>query len=88
MDEATFRAKLREQDYPEPVLLDLGPATFFEDHSHRFASFALVLDGEFTVRTDNGTHTSRAGDTFVLESRVVHSSWAGPDGAKVLTGRR
>lgn len=88
MDESTFRAKLREQGYPDPVLLDLSPNTFFEDHSHKFSSFAFMLEGEFTVKTEAGTKTSRAGETFTLDSNVVHSSWAGDKGAKVLTGRK
>ena len=88
MDEATFRGLLQEQDYPEPVLLNLEPETFFETHAHSFSSFALVLSGEFSVKTDAGTTFTQAGEVFRVESNVAHSSWAGPGGAKVLTGRK
>lgn len=88
MDEATFRRRLEEDGYPEPVVLDLAGDTFFEDHSHKFSSFALVVEGEFTVKTADATTACRAGECFSLAAGIVHSSWAGGDGAKILTGRR
>lgn len=88
MDEKTFRMTLREQGYPDSVVLDLALDTFFDDHSHEFSWFAYLVAGEFTVKTATGTTTAHAGESFKVKSRVVHSSWSGTEGAKILTGRK
>jgi quercetin dioxygenase-like cupin family protein len=88
MDESTYRAKLLEQGYDEPVLVEVPPNTFLDEHSHDFSSFIYMLAGEITVKTAKGSTTCRAGDTFASQQGTVHSEWTGAEGAKLLSGRK
>ncbi len=88
MEESTYRARLLEQGYNEPVLVEVPPNKFLDDHTHDFSSFIYMLAGEITVKTEEGSTTCRAGDTFALEQGTVHSEWTGAEGVKLLSGRK
>jgi len=89
MQESSFRARLAEQGYDEPELIERAPATHNPEHSHDFDVAALVLDGELVVTTAAGeTTTCRAGDLFELAGGIPHSERYGASGARVLVGRR
>ena len=88
MEESAYRARLSEQGYNEPVLVEVPPNKFLEDHTHDFSSFIYMIMGEITVKTAEGSTTCHAGDTFALEQGTVHSEWTGAEGAKLLSARK
>lgn len=56
----------------------------FTKHSHPDTDeLFLVLDGELTIRMDDGEVTLRAGELFVVPRGVVHQP-VSPEGAQVL----
>jgi uncharacterized cupin superfamily protein len=48
----------------------------------------LVLDGIFIVAQDNKPVTYRAGDVFFVVAGTSHTEEIGPQGAKILVGRK
>ncbi len=88
MKESTYRARLLEQGYAEPVLVEVPPNKLLDEHTHEFSSFIYMLAGEITVKTAEASTTCRTGDTFSLEQGTVHSEWTGAEGAKLLSGRK
>jgi len=88
MNESEFRAALKSGGYTEPELVERPGGLTNEDHTHEFSAFALVLDGEITVRTATGATTCRAGDHFELASGIPHHEEYGADGARFLIGRK
>ncbi len=88
MDESTDRAMLQEQGYDEPILVEVPPNTFLDDHVHDFSSLVFMIEGEITVKTAEVTTTCRAGDTFASQAGTVHNEWTGAEGAKLLSGRK
>jgi quercetin dioxygenase-like cupin family protein len=88
MDEATFRAKLAAEGFPEPQLVEKSPADMPSEHAHDFTATALILAGEFSVVTRDGTTTCRAGDTFTLAAGVPHYERYGAEGARFLISRK
>ncbi len=88
MDETAFRAELAQQGYADPVevVRDANLAT--TEHTHEHSVSALIIDGEISVITADGTTTCRSGDTFTLASGVPHYERYGAQGARILTGKR
>ena len=81
MDEPTYRAKLQEQGYDEPALVEVPPNTFLDDHVHDFSSLIFMIEGEITVKIAEASNTCRAGDTFASQQGTVHSEWTGAEGS-------
>ena len=48
----------------------------------------MVVDGAFTVTRDNKPVTYRPGETFAVAEGEIHFEEIGPEGARVLTGRK
>lgn len=88
MNDSAFREHLRKQGYAEPELIERAPQTYNPEHVHAFSVSALILEGELSVTTAEGTTTCRAGDVFELAGGIPHSEQYGPAGARVLVGRR
>ncbi|MEQ8230458.1 MAG: cupin [Gammaproteobacteria bacterium] len=88
MHEPAFRARLAEQGYDGPELVERTANTHNPEHAHDFDVALLVLDGELCVSTAAGITTCRAGDTFELAGGIPHTEQYGPHGARVLVGRR
>jgi quercetin dioxygenase-like cupin family protein len=66
----------------------MAAGTVNDTHSHDFDAALLVLSGNITVTTEQGTTTCRAGDTFELDNGIPHTEHIGPDGVRFLVGRR
>lgn len=88
MNEAEFRAHLKAHAYDEPELIERASAPFNDEHAHEFAAFALVIDGEVTVKSATGATTCRSGDHFELAAHTPHAERYGTDGARFLLARR
>ena len=88
MTESDFRQQLKAGGYAEPEVIEREAHLSNDDHTHPFTASALILDGEITVVTASGTTICRRGDTFTLDSGVIHHEQYGPNGCRFLLGRR
>ena len=88
MDEQAYRAKVKDEGYGEPTLLDWEANLFVDTHSHDFDAAIFVLEGEITVTCDDRTSTCKAGDNDGLEAGTPHKEQVGPEGVKFLAARR
>ena len=88
MNETTFRVMLTSKGFPEPSIIEREANLVTTDHVHDYTACALILDGEISVVTADGTTTCRSGDTFSLDSGITHHEEYGPQGARLLFSRR
>ncbi len=88
MNEAQFRQRLQEQGYSEAQALEYEPNSVNDMHSHDFSAFALVLSGEFTLVTEEGSVTHQPGETCKLAAGTLHSEQMGETGATILIGKK
>ncbi len=88
MNEAQFRQQLQEQGYGEAQSLEFEPNSVNDMHSHDFSAFALVLSGEFTLVTEDGSVTHQPGEACKLAAGTLHSEQAGPNGVTILIGKK
>ena len=88
MNEQEFRQKLAADGFPEPVLVARDAAYGLDTHQHPFEAYALTLEGEFTVEVDGKPTVYRQGETFRLPPGCPHREFAGPQGARYLSGRK
>ena len=88
MNETTFRIMLTSKGFPEPAVIEREANLATTDHVHDFSVCALILDGKISVVTADGTTTCGPGDTFTLNSGVIHHEEYGSDGARILSSKR
>ncbi len=88
MNETTFRVMLASKGFPAPAVIEREANLVTSDHSHEYSACALILDGEISVVTGQGTTTCHAGDTFSLDSGITHHEEYGAQGARILFSRR
>jgi quercetin dioxygenase-like cupin family protein len=89
---AAFEAQLRADGFTEIETKIYQPAPANGQHGHHFDIRGLVLEGAFIVGRATGPETSmvtyRPGDVFYVANGDLHHEQIGPDGARVLLGRR
>jgi quercetin dioxygenase-like cupin family protein len=88
MDEIDFEAKLRADGYTEIETLDLEPRPAKGEHGHPFSIRGLVLAGTFIVTQDHQRTVYQPGQVFAVTQGHPHDESIGPDGARVLVGRK
>lgn len=88
MDAADFEAKLRADGYTEIETQTLEPRPAKGEHGHPFAIRGLVLAGTFVVTQDNQRTAYQPGEVFAVAKGHPHDESIGPDGARVLVGRK
>ncbi len=88
MNEAQFRQQLQEQGYSEAQSLEYEPNTDSDMHTHDFSAFAVVLGGEFTLVTEDGSVTHQPGEACKLAAGTLHSEQTGASGATILIGKK
>ena len=88
MNEAQFRRQLQEQGYGEAKLLEFEPNSVNDMHTHDFSAFALVLSGEFTLVTEDGSVTHQPGEACKLAAGTLHAEQTGASGARILIGKK
>ncbi len=88
MDEAQFRQQLQEQGYSDAQSLEFEPNLAKDMHTHDFSAFALVLSGEFTLVTEDGSVTHQPGEACKLAAGTLHSEQTGASGATILIGKK
>ena len=88
MNENDFEAELRTDGYTEIAIQKLEPRPAKGQHGHHFAIRGLVLAGSFTVTQDDQPLTYRPGQVFSVALGHPHDESVGPEGARVITGRK
>ena len=88
MTEDEFAADLRAEGYSEILTQQLEPRPASGEHGHGYAIKGLVLDGLFTVIQRGERHPCGPGQMFFVAEGDPHDEEIGPDGARVLIGRR
>ena len=87
MQQDVFETELNRADMSrsKPRRSSRGPRI---PHAHDYDIRGLVLDGIFIVAQDNKPVTYRAGDVFFVVAGTSHTEEIGPQGAKILVGRK
>ena len=88
MQEAAFEAELKSGGYTEIETKTIEPRPANPGHAHDYDIRGLVLDGLFIVIQDGQAVPHRAGDIFSVAAGISHAEEIGPEGAKVLVGRK
>ena len=88
MQQAAFEAELKSGGYVEIETKAIEPRPVNTAHAHDYDIRGLVLDGIFVVAQDNKPVTYRAGDVFFVVVGTSHTEEIGPQGAKILVGRK
>ena len=88
MDTGTFEAALKADGYAEIEIKTYQPHPANGEHGHHFSVRGLVLDGAFTVIQDHTAVTYRPGESFAVPAGHLHAEAIGPEGARVLVGRK
>jgi len=87
MNESDFTAQLSADGFTEIETQNLEPRPGKGRHRHLFEIRGLVLSGTFVVTIDAPvTHT--AGEIFAVAEGQLHDESIGPEGARVLVGRK
>jgi quercetin dioxygenase-like cupin family protein len=88
MQQSVFEAELQSAGYTEieSKTLDARPAN--DGHAHDYDIKGLVLDGVFIVSQDGNPVTYRAGEVFVVPAGKSHTEEIGPNGARIVVGRK
>ncbi len=88
MNEIEFEAKLKADGYTEIETQNLQPRPAKGQHGHSFSIRGLVLAGTFIVAHDDQRTVYGPGDVFDVAQEHPHDESIGPEGARVLVGRK
>ena len=88
MNESEFEAQLKADGYTEVETQELDPRPGKGRHRHLFAIRGLVLSGTFVVTQADKPVTYMLGQTFSVANGELHDESIGPEGARVLVGRK
>jgi quercetin dioxygenase-like cupin family protein len=88
MRQDAFEAELRSAGYTEIETKTLDPRPANAGHAHEYDIKGLVLDGVFIVIQDGQPAPHHAGDIFAVPAGRSHSEEIGPQGARILVGRK
>jgi len=88
MDASEFEAKLKADGYTEIETQTLESRPGKGRHRHLFAVRGLVLSGAFFVTKESEPVAFGPGEIFSVPLGELHDESIGPDGARVLVGRK
>ena len=88
MTESEFEAQLRAEGYDEIETQTIAPRAPRGEHGHDFTIRGLVLEGQFIVNEPHRRTVCNPGDIFFVKQGDPHDEEIGPDGARVLVGRK
>jgi quercetin dioxygenase-like cupin family protein len=88
MNEKDFEAGLKADGYTEIETQTLEPRHGKGRHRHLFAIRGLVLAGTFVVTKDAEPVTFGSGEIFSVPLGELHDESIGPEGARILVGRK
>jgi quercetin dioxygenase-like cupin family protein len=88
MNEKEFEARLKADGFQEIERQELAPRPGKGKHRHHFAIRGLVLSGTFHVTQNGDPATYGPGQIFAVAEGELHDESIGPDGARLLVGRK
>lgn len=88
MTESEFEAQLRADGYTKIEITTIAPRTPLGEHRHDHTIRGLVLAGQFIVNQPGGRQVCGPGEIFFVAQGDPHDEEIGPDGARVLIGRK
>lgn len=88
MDAQAFETQLRADGFTEIETTTFEPKPANGEHGHHFDVRGFVLDGAFIVHENSKPITYKPGDIFAVPNGQLHCEEIGPQGARVLIGRR
>ena len=83
-----FEAKLKTENFNECVTVTKPVGYEMDDHEHPFEAWALIIEGDITLRVNGSSTTYAVGDTFRLPAQTLHHESAVPHGVTYLVGRK
>lgn len=88
MDHSSFEAELSRSGFTQIETKVIEPKPVNSAHTHDYVVRGLVLDGIFIVTEGDKPTTYLPGDIFQVAQGQPHTESFGPQGAKVLVGRK
>ena len=88
IDMARFEADLARDGFTEVVQRDYPVGHSAGEHGHHFGVRGLVLSGEFIITMGGRAHHYKAGDVFAVAADTLHAEDVGPNGVKLVAGRK
>jgi quercetin dioxygenase-like cupin family protein len=88
MNAADFERQLTADGYQEIETKQYAPRPQNGEHGHHFSVRGLVLEGSFIVTQGGRTVAYSPGEVFVVPEGGLHCEEIGPEGARVLVGRK
>ena len=87
MDTSAFEAELLREGY-KPVNTTRQAGETLEAHAHGFDAKLLIVEGEITITRGGVPQTFRVGEVCTVPAGEPHEEHVGPQGARILAGRR
>lgn len=87
-DFAAFEAAARARGFDEVLERPWPAGTVLDTHTHPFAVWARVAQGEFWLTVGDEVRHLGTGTEFTLDAMVPHAERYGADGARVWVARR
>ena len=84
----SFTRDAQAQGFDEILERKWAPLTVVENHTHPFALWARVVEGEMWLTVDGSERHLLPGDEFSLDRDVPHTERYGKDGATYWVARR
>ena len=66
------------------IVVELAPGSVVDEHRHDNEQLGVCAAGSLTFRIGDETRELRAGDTWRIDSNVLHEVHTGPNGAVVI----
>ena len=88
MNEAEYRKLATEKGYGEPQFQQVEAGPEEDMHAHEHSVFSLVLSGEFSMTTEQGTKIFHAGDICENPAGTLHKESTGPEGGSFLFAKK
>ena len=88
MNRQEFEAKLKTENFDEAVLASKPAGYVMDEHAHPFEAWALIIEGDITLRVKGESTTYAVGDVFRLPAQTPHHESAVPNGVAYLAGRK
>ena len=88
MNTQDFEAQLKAENFNEAELVSKPVGYEMGEHAHPFEAWALVTEGDITLRINGVSTTYAAGNMFRLAAQTPHVENAAAHGVTYLAGRK
>ena len=88
MNTQNFEAQLKAENFEAGVTISKPAGYAMDEHAHPFEAWALITQGDITLRVSGTTTTYAAGNVFRLPAGTPHHESAISNGVTYLVGRK